>query len=212
MSIVLFGFGLGLALAASPGPVTIIDTRLGLQRGFEVAWAFELGSCADAAIWGVLGLTGLTVLAEPHWVRVGLGMIGVALLADLAWGSFRTALGREQRRVRVENGRASARRLFAGGAAVALANPLQLVFWLASAGTLRARGVDAQSPARLMLFLGAFVTATLVWGTGFALLVGRGRRFVGPRTFRAVGAASAFALGGFASYLAVNTARLALGA
>jgi threonine/homoserine/homoserine lactone efflux protein len=96
--------------------------------------------------------------------------------------------------------------------AVALANPLQFVFWLAVAATLRARGVDAQAPGQLMLFLGTFVAAALVWGTGFALLVSGGRRFVGPRISRAIGAVSGLAIGGVACYLAVSTARLALGA
>jgi len=212
MSIVLFGFGLGLALAASPGPVMIVVTRLGLQRGFEVAWAFELGSCVGTAIWSVLGLTGLMVLAEPVWVRAGLGVIGVALLSELAWGSLRSALGREERRVQMEDGRANARRLFVGGAAAALANPLQFAFWLAIAGALRARGVATQDPVRVTLFFAAYMAAMLVWGTGFALLVSAGRRFVGPRTFRAIGVASGLSLGGFACYLAVSTARLALSA
>ena len=56
----------------------------------------------------------------------------------------------------------------------------------------------------------AYMAATVIWGTGFALLVSVGRRFVGPCTFRAIGVASGLSLGGFACYLAVSTARLAM--
>ena len=63
-----------------------------------------------------------------------------------------------------------------------------------------------------MLFLASFLAATVALGTGLALLVSAGRRFVGPPLSRAIGLAAGVALGGFAGYLALGAAHLAFSA
>jgi threonine/homoserine/homoserine lactone efflux protein len=211
MSVLLFGFGFGIVLCASPGAVMMLTIRLGLQRGFRPAWIFQIGSCVGSAIWGVLGLTGLLVLAEARWVHIVLGVIGAALLLVLAWGSIRTALTGVRGRSQAREHDSRNRHLFASGAGVSLANPLQLVFWLAVGTGLQGQGLNSHAPMQLTVFLAAFITATVVWGTGLALLVSAGRRFVGAHLSRAIGLAAGVALSGLACYLAINTAHVVLG-
>jgi len=61
--------GFGLAYAAAPGAVNTEAVRRGLARGACATLHVELGSLVGDAVWAVLALTGVTLLA--HQRRAG---------------------------------------------------------------------------------------------------------------------------------------------
>lgn len=172
--------GLGFAYAAVPGAVNTEAMRRGLAGGFRPAFLIQTGSLVGDVGWAALGLTGAAVLASWDAFAVILGLAGAGLLFALARAAFLDAIrGHHPEAAPIRQGRP-----FAIGLVFGLANPAGLAFWSGiGAGVVAADG-EQIAPARLLLFLGAFMLGAVLWGGGMAALVGWGRRYATARVFR----------------------------
>ena len=200
MLLFLSAFGLGLAFFASPGAITAQLLRRGLQQGFLSALFLQLGALIGVTLWAVIAFVGVAVLAQNVFARVVLGIVGVLLLLLLTWQALRMAyygkIG--------EAKSSSVRGDFALGAALSLANPLPIAFWLGIGSTVIATGGKV-APQNFVVFLFGFLCSALLWCFFMASLIAWGRRFVTPRFFRLVNLFCGLALGFFALRLLWNT-------
>lgn len=194
-------FGLGLALFATPGAITAQLLRGLGQRGFLSALLLQLGALLVLILWALIALVGVTFFAQNLFIRVLLGVAGTLLLLWLAWLALRDAYHGKSGEVKA----ASARGDFALGAALTLANPFPVVFWLSVLPTLVVIGQVSRELQEAMVFFAGFLISALLWSIFMASLIAWGRRLVTPVFFRLVNLICGLALGFFALKMLLST-------
>jgi chemosensory pili system protein ChpE len=132
MRLILVAVLLALAYCAVPGPVLTEAIGRGLSNGFRAALAVELGSLAGDALWIGLMFAGAAAVAEAGGVRLAAGAVGGLLLF---WLGLR-ALSSARRKRPPESGGVLVEQAFATGAAMSVASPYALPFWIAVSGSL----------------------------------------------------------------------------
>jgi len=208
MVLFLSACGLGFAFFAVPGAVTAQLLRRGLEQGFLSALFLQLGALIGVTLWAVIAFIGAAFLAQNALARLILGTVGILLLLLLMWQALRAAY-----RGKGEEAKSSSvRGDFALGAAISLANPLPLAFWLGIGSTVIATsGKASPDPQDLVVFLAGFLCSALLWCFFMAGLIAWGRRFVTPLFFRLVNLICGLALGFFALKLLWSTLLLLKG-
>lgn len=188
--------------AASPGPgIAAIVARV-LGRGPGGALAFTAGVAIGDVVWLTFAVAGLAVLAQTfHGIFIAVKWAGITYLLYLAWQMW-TAPAVE-RAIEANTAPERPAALFLGGLAVTMGNPKVMVFYLALLPTL----VDLAHLSWLGYF--ELVAATLaILGVVFAsyvMLAVRARRlFTSARAMRSINRASACAMVGAATWVAVR--------
>ena len=173
---------LALAYCAAPGPVLAEATRQGLTGGFRAAFAVELGSMAGDALWIALTLAGAAALAEAGGFQLAAGSIGGVFLLWLGVRALRTA---RQGQV-TANRNQLVERAFATGAAISVASPYALPFWLSVSSSLPGYGVSSRGALGYAVFSATFMLTCLVFALVAAAVISWGRRLLRPRVFFAI--------------------------
>ena len=201
MILFVSAFGFGLAFFATPGAITAQLLRRGLERGFFSALLLQLGALLGVTLWTVLAFVGAIMFAQNRPVHIVLGTMGALVLLWLTWQALSAAY-----RGQVEKATsAHAHGDFALGAAISLANPLPVAFWLGIGSTVMVSGGKASpDPYTLVVFLAGFLCSALLWCFFMAGLLAWGRRFVTPLFLRLVNLICGLALGCFALKLLWN--------
>jgi threonine/homoserine/homoserine lactone efflux protein len=91
---------------------------------------------------------------------------------------------------------------FLVGFGIGIANPITLLWFLTVGGALIAAQGGGGMGGRAVAFGTSFVVGVLCWDTVVAALAGAGRRWMGPRTLRALNAIAGVVFFGFALRLA----------
>lgn len=191
----LSGFSLGIAIVASPGAVTTQAIRRGLDGGFFASFILQLGAVIGLAIWAIVALVGITILAEYVIIQVLLGLAGSGLLLYLA----KDALQSTQSLVTLTAESSYEKKNdFMLGTALSLANPLPMLLWMGIANSLLEDISKSQDYGAFLLFFIGFVVSALLWATLLSGLLLFGKRFVSARLFRTINCMSGVILGGFA--------------
>jgi threonine/homoserine/homoserine lactone efflux protein len=76
--LVVKGAGIGFAVAAPVGPIGMLCIRTTLERGRVAGFAAGLGAAVADAIYGTIGVLGVTAIsgiieAQRHWLELGGG-------------------------------------------------------------------------------------------------------------------------------------------
>ncbi len=169
LSILATAFGLGLVFNAAPGPVFAATVRHGVRGGFRPALAVQVGSLAGDALWAVLGLAGIGLLAQLESVRVPIGMAGAAYLMWLAWEAWRTS--NHEFAVDATGGGDSGQTALRSGILLSLTNPQNVGFWAALGSALGAVGIYEPGVLGYAAFLAGFMLSSVVWALLFAAIV-----------------------------------------
>jgi putative LysE/RhtB family amino acid efflux pump len=197
------GFGLGFAVAAQVGPVTLLTVRSVIRGGFVVGVAMALGvACVDAA-YAAAGAAGAGAALELEPLRLGLGLLGAAVIAGLAVRTLWSAYG-------PRSGGEAAAEVTSPGAALRTAlvatasNPLTIVSWAAifAAASTAELAAGAGSSA---LMVGGVLAGSFAWMTALAGALSVVRRRIGDRGLRILDAASGTGLLLFAVLLGWRT-------
>lgn len=170
------GFLLSISLCMDLGIVNLATLRVALTQGGTAAFLLGIGSCAGDLIYFTLAALGMATLAQWAPVRLGLWLVGTAVLLYLAWKMARDVIHPKQIIVGKGVGEGieqSKRSLLLTGMGLALASPTAILWFAAVGGSVIASfgGVSGGGDRRALLPFGAgFVTAGLTW----AMLVGYG--------------------------------------
>jgi chemosensory pili system protein ChpE len=169
LSVFAAAFGLGLVFNAAPGPVFAATLRHGVRGGFRPALAVQLGSLVGDALWAVLGLAGVGLLATLESLRLPIGIAGALYLLWLArdaWVASRLefTLGG----VDESESRDAALK---SGMLLSLTNPQNIGYWAALGSALGAVGVHEPRSADYAVFFAGFMLSSVVWAIVFAALV-----------------------------------------
>lgn len=169
LSVFAAAFGLGLVFNAAPGPVFAGTLRHGVRGGFRPALAVQLGSLVGDALWAVLGLAGVGLLATLESLRLPIGIAGALYLLWLArdaWVASRLEFTLEG--VDESESRDAALK---SGMLLSLTNPQNIGYWAALGSALGAVGVHEPRSADYAVFFAGFMLSSVVWAFVFAALV-----------------------------------------
>jgi chemosensory pili system protein ChpE len=182
MKLVLVAVLLALAYSATPGPVLAETARRGLSHGFRAALAVELGSLAGDAVWIGIMFAGAAALAEAGGVRLAVGAGGGLFLL---WLGVRAILTARRRRPPASGG-VVVEQAFATGAAMSVASPYALPFWVTVSGSISGAGVASNGAFGYTVFSAAFMLTCFAFALFAAGVIAWGRRFLRPRFFFAI--------------------------
>jgi threonine/homoserine/homoserine lactone efflux protein len=199
--------GISAVVIMTPGQDTALTIRNTLHGGRPAGFATALGVAAGQASWTLaasLGLTAVLVASEPAFAAVRL--FGAAYLVYLGAHSLWLAMRPARAVDGVATGgpaRLPPRRALRDGALSNLGNPKMAVFFSSLLPQFVQPGAGAGAA---MLGLGlVFVTMTLVWLSGYAIVVARaGNVLRRPRVRRAIDAVMGAILVAFGVRLAAQ--------
>ncbi|MGD0166641.1 MAG: LysE family transporter [Gaiellaceae bacterium] len=182
MKLEIIAMLLALAYCAAPGPVLAEAARQGLKSGFRAALAVELGSLAGDVLWVALTLAGAAALAAASGFRLTASVAGAVFLL---WIGIR-ALRSPRRRHMPQHADPFAERAFATGAAMSVASPYALPFWLGVSSSLSGYGISNNGAFGYTVFSAAFMLTCFAYAVVIAALIAWGRRLLRPRFFHVV--------------------------
>lgn len=174
-------FLLGLIFNATPGAVFAETVRQGVHGGFRPALAVQVGSLVGDALWAVLGLVGIGLLLQLDWLRLPIGLAGVAYLLWLARDAWRAA---SQEFSLELGGQVQRRRALKAGALLSVTNPQNVAYWAAIGSAMGAVGVHAPTPADYGTFFAGFMASSVLWCFVCAAIVDRVFKRAGLRWAR----------------------------
>ena len=198
------GLGLGFLVAAQVGPVWLLAARSVLLGRLASGIMIGLGAATIDVSYGALGLAGAASLLRIPGLRLGLGLLGAAVLIALgALALRRVTRHGEQAAPPVPVSSASRAYLTALG--VTAANPLTIASWaavFAAASTARI----THTTGGALLVLAGIGLGTASWFTVLSTAMALVRRLAGRRVLQAVNFLSGLGLVAFGLVLAWQTA------
>lgn len=187
-------FLIALTGAMAPGPYLTVTITRTIQRGRLSALLMLVGHALLEAVLLVgfaFGLQGF--LAQPTVMNV-LSIAGGAFLlwmgGSLMIGVLRGTVAADLEAAEVESRMGPV----VHGAAVSLANPYWLLWWVTIGAALAAKGLSF-GPTGVAAFYIGHELADLAWYAAVILAVSSGKRLLSPRVYRAImGVLAAFLL------------------
>jgi chemosensory pili system protein ChpE len=179
----------GLAYCAAPGVINAEGIRRGISHGFRACMLFQIGTLVGNVFWAIIALSGLAVLPTSAEARFLLGMGGGLFMLWMAWGILCEA--RHGQRTPVLRWGSDGVLL---GAALSLANPFAILFWLGMGGILLATNLSIAPLLTAVIVISAFLVAKLLWSLLLATLTTCGRTLVGGPAFRWINAGAGVAI------------------
>jgi threonine/homoserine/homoserine lactone efflux protein len=203
MSAFVAGFVLGFVVGAQVGPIWLLCARTSLRSGLGPGLAVGAGAALVDFSYACLGVAGAAGLLRITGLRVGLGLLGAAVLivmgARTLWSAWRVRLGAER-----EDEVARPWAAFRTSVAATASNPLTIASWgavFAAASTARFTSTPSTT---VELLLGVGV-GSMAWFTVLAAGLQVAGRRMGVGGLRIVDAAAGAGLLAFGGLLAVRT-------
>jgi putative LysE/RhtB family amino acid efflux pump len=167
MDALILGVGLGLFVAAQPGAVTLLVLRTAGRGDRAAAWAVGAAAALVDALYATAGAAGAAPLLAAEPVRLGVGVLGAAVLVLIGgrtlWSAWRVRAGLE-----TIDDVVSVRRAFATGFGATASNPLTIVSWAAIFAAASVSGT-ASTPAGAVSLVAGIGLGSLAW---FSVLAG----------------------------------------
>ncbi len=184
LSTAIIGSLIAISFAAPPGPVAIETIRRGLRGGFRPALRVQLGSIIGDLTWCLAALVGLAPLVQIAFIRAVVGVIGIALLVYFGVMGIRDAA--RQSSVNLQPDRETKPGAFRAGAAMALANPMAVGYWISVGGIMISRGIVDAGADQTAAFIAGFIVGMVLWAFAMAFAVRWGKKSLNPAAFRVV--------------------------
>ncbi|EYC51851.1 chemotaxis protein [Hylemonella gracilis str. Niagara R] len=182
---------LGFVFNAAPGAVFAETIRRGLRGGYRGALLVQVGSLTGDALWAVLGLVGVGLLARTEVLRTPVALAGIAYLLWLAYDAWRASRAVTQERdaapaavdvpdpapalgeLSCDAERDAEREALRAGALLSLTNPHNVAYWAALGSAMGAAGVSDPRWTDYAIFFTGFMVSSVVWCFVCAALVAR---------------------------------------
>ncbi len=199
----LTGLGVGALAAANVGPIWLLCVRTSARYGWRPGAAIGAGAATVDLAYAVLGALGAAALLQVAPLRIGLGLLGAAVLVFLGArtlrDAFRIRLGAETADEVVSPPQA-----FRTGLVATASNPLTILTWGAVFSGAAVADV-AGSPAAAAAFVVGIGLGSLALHLTLAGVAGTVGARVGDRALQWTDAVSGVGLIGFGTLLGVRT-------
>ena len=182
MPVLLQNILLGISLAAPIGPVSVEVIRRGLKRGFMAAFIVALGSALGDFACLLVAYLGFAKFATIPVVKMIIWVLGSCVLLFLGIQSII-----ESKNMKILQGNARETKgagAFFLGFALALANPISIVWWLGVFAV-----VLGESSADSFTLISFFSNATIIlgvilWFIFLSSFLDFGKRFVNEKRLK----------------------------
>ncbi|RSK27345.1 amino acid transporter [Bacillus sp. HMF5848] len=202
MSIFLSYIFLGLSLAAPIGPINALQIDKGLKNGFLHSWFIGLGSVtADIIYMGVVYMGVVSFLEKP-FMQVFLWLFGFFVLTYTGVESIQGANKILISNRNIHNN--SLTKTYLTGFFMALANPLNILFWLGIYGSILAKTAKTFDDLELYLYSSAIILGVLLWDFMMAFISSRFRKILTPFLIVCISIISGITLVGFGIYFGIQ--------
>ncbi|MFD2369022.1 LysE family translocator [Brevibacillus sp. GCM10020057] len=196
-------FVLGISLAISIGPVNIELIKRGMTKGFVSSWLVGIGGMtADLLILAII-YVGIGAYFTGEVVQLIFGVIGSLMLLQMGLQNAKKGMVAKEQHQGNTSGAENEKTSFTAGFLLAIANPLNLVFWTgiySSLLTLQKTKLVAPELLLLSIFIGIAVSNLL-----FALLSSIGKTYTKPSLLRFISLASGVVLMGYGLWIGYST-------
>ncbi len=204
MTTALFtGFGLGFLVAAQVGPIWLLAARSVILGRFATGIMIGLGAATIDMAYGALGLAGAASLLRITGLRLGLGLLGAAVLTILGALALRNAT-RAGNQAEPSTAITSAPRAYLTALSGTAANPLTIASWAAIFAAASAAHISRTTTGAVLLLAGIGL-GTASWFTALSTAMTLVRRLAGRRIHQAIDVISGLGLIGFGILLAWHT-------
>lgn len=201
----LTGVGIGALAAANVGPIWLLCVRTSARFGWAPGAAIGLGAATVDLAYATLGALGVAALLQNDALRIGLGLVGAAVLVFLGVRTLRDAF-------RIRSGAedpvevVAPRDALRTGLVATASNPLTILTWAAVFSGAAAAQV-AGGPAAAAAFVLGIGLGSLGLHLALAGLAARAGQHLGPRALMWTDVASGAGLVGFGLLLGGRTVR-----
>ena len=204
----LTGSGLGFLVAAQVGPVWLLAARSVILGRFITGIMIGLGAATIDMAYGALGLGGAASMLRISGLRLGLGLLGAAVLIALGALALRNAtrVGDQTESSTPISPAAPRAYLMALGATAT--NPLTITSWAAVFAAASTARITHTTPGAVFLLAGIGL-GTASWFTVLSTAMALVRRLAGRRVLQAINVISGLGLITFGIALAWQTAAAA---
>ena len=204
MTTALFtGFGLGFLVAAQVGPIWLLAARSVILGRFATGIMIGLGAATIDMAYGALGLAGAASLLRITGLRLGLGLLGAAVLTILGARALRNAT-RAGNQAEPSTAITSAPRAYLTALSGTAANPLTIASWAAIFAAASAAHISRTTTGAVLLLAGIGL-GTATWFTTLSTAMTLVRRLAGRRIHQAIDVICGLGLIGFGILLAWHT-------
>jgi len=203
----LTGFGLGFLIAAQVGTVWLLAARSVIVGRLITGIMIGLGAATIDMAYGALGLAGAASLLRIPGLRLGLGLLGSAVLTALGALALRHATrtgGQAAPPAQVT----SAPRAYLLALGATAPNPLTITSWAAVFAAASTARITHTTTAAVLL-LGGIGLGTATWFTVLSTAMTLVRRLAARRVHQAITVISGLGLIAFGIILAWQTAAAA---
>jgi putative LysE/RhtB family amino acid efflux pump len=201
----LTGLGIGALAAANVGPIWLLCVRTSARYGWRPGAAIGLGAATVDLGYAILGALGAAALLQFAPLRIGLGLIGAAVLvyigARTLRDAFRVRMGAED-----ESDVLQPRHALRTGLIATASNPLTILTWGAVFSGAAAADVAA-GPASAAVFVVGIALGSLLFHLVLATVASLVGGRMGTTALRWTDAISGTGLIGFGILLGVRTVR-----
>lgn len=173
----LKGFALGMMLQLSVGPVFFAVFHKSISEGFKEAFKMTLAVALVDAAYIVVSFTSVDALLEIPSIRMVVRVLGSAALAYFGFKYIKGAKADKNMGSREDTGNVGS---FLYGIKLTMLNPLTILFWTATFGSLIASGSISGIASTVIFSLGC-VVATVAFLGAISLLGNRVSRLLDAR-------------------------------
>lgn len=188
---------LGFSLSVPVGAITVEMIKRGLLNGFLHAWFVGVGGMSADVVLMLLIYFGIANLLTGPVAQITIWLCGFIVLVYLGIGSIREAF----RKIELESGKErqpdSLSKAYLSGFAIALSNPLNIIFWISIYGSVLASTLQTASGGKVLFYSSAIFIGIAIWDLVIAGSVHFGRGFAGERFMKWFSVVAGLALIGF---------------
>ncbi|TWT02510.1 LysE family translocator [Planomicrobium sp. CPCC 101079] len=191
----LFSFiVLGFSLAIPVGALTIEMIKRGMRSGFLRSWLVGLGGMSADVVMMLLIYFGITNFLTGQFAQLAIWILGFIVLIYLGISSILDAFQTLEIKLGTLKKVDSLLGSYLAGFAIAISNPMSIVFWIGIYGAVLAKSLQTLSGEKVLLYSGSIFIGIAIWDIFVASSVHFSKGFVGDQFMKWFSVAAGLAL------------------
>jgi threonine/homoserine/homoserine lactone efflux protein len=185
---------LGFSLAIPVGAVTIEMLKRGMRSGFLRSWLVGLGAMSADVVLMLLIYFGITNFLTGLLAQLVIWLLGFIVLVYLGVSSIRDAFQAIDIKLGGRRKLDSLLESYLAGFAIAISNPMNIVFWVGVYGAVLAKTLQTLSGEKVLWYSSGIFIGIAIWDLFVASSAHFGRGFVGEQFMKWFSVAAGLAL------------------
>ncbi|WP_459501343.1 LysE family transporter [Bacillus sp. C1] len=167
---------LGISLSAPVGPINVAQINKGVKNGFWSAWLVGVGAMIADVIMMLLIYFGISTYLTTPVAQLCIWIFGFVTMLYLGYESIKDAPKQAQHSITSEKEHPI--KSFLAGFAIAISNPLNIVFWIGIYGSVLTSAINTIGKEQALWYSTAIFAGIMLWDLFMATSIHFGRKFV----------------------------------